>query len=139
MRLEKGYLHWKADILTEFDPFETGLDRFVKLDKGDFIGKAALEKRHGDGPKRRLVTLAVDSEDRPGSGGASVMLDARVVGTVTSGAFGYRTGLNLALAFVDPDLAAPGTAVSLDLLGEITAAKVIPTGPYDPENARVRG
>ena len=42
MRLEKGFLHWKADILTEFDPFETGLDRFVNLEKGDFVGKSAL-------------------------------------------------------------------------------------------------
>ena len=37
MRLEKGYLHWKSEIITEYNPFETGLDRFVKLDK-DFIG-----------------------------------------------------------------------------------------------------
>lgn len=139
MRLEKGYLHWKADILTEFDPFETGLERFVKLDKGDFIGKAALERRHAEGPRKRLVTLAVEAPDRPAHGGASVMLQDRVIGTVTSGAFGYRTGLNLALAFVDPDLAAPGTRVSLDLLGDLVPAEVIPTGPYDPANERVRG
>ena len=42
MRLEKGFLHWKADLLTEFDPFETGLDRFVRPDKGAFIGQDAL-------------------------------------------------------------------------------------------------
>ena len=48
MRLEKGYLHWKSDILTEFDPFETSLDRFVRMDKPDFIGKAALAARGVD-------------------------------------------------------------------------------------------
>ncbi len=65
MRLEKGYLHWKADILTEFDPFETGLDRFVKLDKGDFVGRDALLKRADQGPKRKFVTLHVDGEVAP--------------------------------------------------------------------------
>ena len=38
-------MHWKADLITEFDPFETALDRFVKPEKGNFIGKAALLKR----------------------------------------------------------------------------------------------
>jgi len=50
--MEKGFLHWKADLLTECDPFETGLDRFVKMEKGDFVGKAALAQRHKGGPMR---------------------------------------------------------------------------------------
>jgi dimethylglycine dehydrogenase len=138
MRLEKGYLHWKTDLLTEFDPFETGLDRFVKLDKGEFVGKAALTQRHNAGPRKRLVTLAVAAEDRPAHGGASVMAGDRVVGTVTSGAQGHRTGLNLALAFVEPDRSAPGEALAIDLLGDLIPAEVIATGPYDPSHERVR-
>ncbi len=85
MRLEKGFLHWKADILTEFDPFETGLERFVKMEKPDFIGKAALAERHAKGPTAKLVTLEVQSDAAPAHGGASVMIGERVVGTVTSG------------------------------------------------------
>ncbi|MEM9318375.1 MAG: FAD-dependent oxidoreductase [Pseudomonadota bacterium] len=138
MRLEKGYLHWKSDILTEFDPYETGLDRFVKLDKGDFVGRTALERRHNEGPKKRLVTLSIDASDRPAHGGASVMAGADIVGTVTSGGFGYRTGLNLALAFVDPERADPGTGLALDLLGDVIPAEVIPPCPYDPDYAHVR-
>ena len=42
MRLEKGFLHWKTDILTEFDPFETGLNKFVNINKNEFIGKEAI-------------------------------------------------------------------------------------------------
>ena len=61
MRMEKGFLHWKADILTEFDPFETGLDRFVKMEKGDFIGKAALEKRVAAGKMVEFVSMELDS------------------------------------------------------------------------------
>ncbi|MEM1428223.1 MAG: FAD-dependent oxidoreductase [Pseudomonadota bacterium] len=131
MRLEMGYLHWKADLLTEFDPFETGLGRFVRLQKGAFVGQNALVQRQADGPRTKLVTLDVGSRDRPAHGGASVMRDGRVVGTVTSGAWGYRTNRNLALAFVAPHLADVGTGLKLDLLGDLTAAEVIPAGPYD--------
>ena len=56
MRMEKGYLHWKADLITEFDPFETALDRFVRLNKGEFVGRDALTRRHADGPTKKLVT-----------------------------------------------------------------------------------
>jgi dimethylglycine dehydrogenase len=132
MRLEMGYLHWKADLLTEFDPFETGLDRFVKMDKGDFIGKDALLIRQNAGPQRRLVTLRVDTTSSPAHPGASVMIDGKVVGTVTSGGWGHRTGINLAYAFVAPDLSAAGTTCEIDMLGDIIAAQVIPTGPYRP-------
>ncbi|MEO0718259.1 MAG: FAD-dependent oxidoreductase [Pseudomonadota bacterium] len=138
MRLEKGYLHWKSDILTEFDPFETGLQRFVKHDKGDFIGREALVERQAAGPRRRLVTFSVASEDRPAHPGSSVMKGDKVVGTVTSGDWGHRTGLNLALAFVDADEAVDGAQLEVDLLGDIVTAVIIPSGPYDPDNARVR-
>ncbi|KUF09369.1 GcvT family protein [Pseudoponticoccus marisrubri] len=138
MRLEKGFLHWKADLLTEFDPFETGLDRFVRLDK-DFHGKAALLARQEAGPRRRLVTLSVAATDRAAHPGASAMRDGAVMGTVTSGAWGHRTGLNLALAFVAPALSTPGTRVTLDLLGDLVPAEVIPPCPYDPGHLRMRG
>jgi len=138
MRLEKGYLHWKADILTEFDPFETGLERFVKIEKTEFVGKDALLQRMEAGPARRLVTLAIDTDDAPAHGGASVRVDGRIVGTVSSGGRGYRTRLNLAYAFVAPELAVPGSEMTVDIIGEPVAARVIESGPYDPGLARVR-
>lgn len=138
MRLEKGFLHWKSDLLTEFDPFETGLARFVTLDKPDFIGKPALETRRTQGPRKRLVTLDIDNSNAPAHPGASVMLNDRVVGTVTSGAWGHRTGKNLAYAFIAPDLAQPGTAIEIDIIGRLTRARVIPPSPYDPDMTRPR-
>ncbi|MEM7720616.1 MAG: FAD-dependent oxidoreductase [Pseudomonadota bacterium] len=138
MRLEKGFLHWKSDLLTEFDPFETGLDRFVRLDKGPFVGQDALRQRHANGPGKCFVTLSIDCDDRPAHPGASIMLDGVVIGTVTSGDWGHRTGLNLALAFVDPAHAAHGAEVQLDLLGETFNGTVIPPGPYDPDFALLK-
>ncbi|MDU8945291.1 GcvT family protein [Ovoidimarina sediminis] len=139
MRIEKGYLHWKADLLTEFDPFETGLQRFVQLEKAEFIGQAALRGRRDAGLRKSLVCLSVECADRAARPGASVMAGGDVVGTVTSGEWGYRTGLNLALAYVDPGSAGTGSRVEIDMLGERFPAEVIPRGPYDPENLRVRG
>ncbi len=138
MRMEKGFLHWKADLLTEFDPFETGLDRFVAMDKGDFVGREALLIRQTGGARKRLVSLKIDTEMTPAHGGASLMQGDRVVGTVTSGDWGYRVGMNLAYAFVEPGLAAVGTQMMLDLCGDMVAAEVIAPCPYDPKFERMR-
>ncbi len=138
MRMEKGFLHWKSDLLTEFDPFETGLDRFVTMDKADFIGKAALEQRQQAGKRSQLVTLAIDSRTAPAHGGASVMRGNQVIGTVTSGEWGHRTGTNLAYAFVDTAHATTGEEYLIDIIGQMTAARIISSGPYDPDMLRMR-
>ncbi len=139
MRMEKGFMHWKADLLTEFDPFETGLDRFVKLEKDDFIGKNALLKRQAEGPRKKLVTLKVDATNAPAHGGASVMLNDKVVGTVTSGEWGHRVGMNLAYAFIDPELAAVGSKMLIDICGDLVDTEVIAPSPYDPSYDLMRG
>jgi dimethylglycine dehydrogenase len=138
MRMEKGYLHWKADILTEFDPFETGLDRFVDMNKPTFIGKDALQKQQASGAGKKLVTFTLDYDQAAAHGGSSVMIGEDVVGTVTSGDWGHRTGLNIAYAFVSPEFAATGTKCKIDVLGTMVSAIVIDACPYDPTLARVR-
>jgi len=138
MRIEKGYPHWKADILTEFDPYETGLGRFVDMEK-EFLGKQALSRRKVDGPRKTLVSLALDTRDAPAHSGASVMTGAAVVGTVTSGGWGYRTGLNLAFAFVEPELATEGTGMTVEVIGNPVPATVIGRCPYDPRAIRPNG
>ena len=137
MRMEKGYRHWKADLITEFNPFECGLDRFVSLDK-DFIGKPALEAMQAEGPRRQFVLLEIDCTTAPSHGGASVWHDGHVVGTVTSADWGHRVGRNLAMAFVEPNHAGLGTALKVDCVGVCHAASVCAPCLYDPENKRVR-
>ncbi len=138
MRMEKGYLHWKADLLTEFDPFETGLNRFVKMDKPHFVGKAALKQRSDAGPRRHRVTLKLDTDRAPAHPGASVVANGKVIGTVTSGAWGHRVGMNLAYAFVETEFADVGTLFELDMCGALVRAEVIPASPYDPGSTLVR-
>ena len=138
MRIEKGFLHWKADLLTEFDPFETGLDRFVKLEKGDFVGRDALIRRQAKGSSKRLVTLEIATTDAPAHGGASVMVDDKVVGTITSGEWGHRVGKNLAYAFVNLDVAEPDVMLEVDMCGLLVSAKVIQASPYDSSHQLMR-
>ncbi|MEO0379981.1 MAG: glycine cleavage T C-terminal barrel domain-containing protein, partial [Pseudomonadota bacterium] len=138
MRMEKGYLHWKSDLITEFDPFETGLDRFVQMDK-DFVGKQALEARRAKGPSAKLVSLKVEATTAPAPPGASLMQGGAVVGTVTSGEWGHRLGMNIAYAFVRPNLATPGTRTEIDMLGHMVDVTVIAPCPYDPETKLPRG
>ncbi len=138
MRMEKGFLHWKADLITEFDPYETGLARFVKPQKGDFIGREALVERREKGPSKCLVTLAVQTDQAPAHGGASVMQEGRVVGTVTSGEWGHRTGLNLAYAFVEPACADIGTKHEIDMCGTRVEATIIAPSPYDSQFERMQ-
>ncbi|MBC6405127.1 MAG: FAD-dependent oxidoreductase [Rhodospirillales bacterium] len=123
MRLEKGYRHWKADLITEFDPYESGLERFVRP-AGDFIGREALLARRAAGPRKRFVTLEILSGEAPAQPGDSLLQAGRVVGTVTSAAWGHRVGKNLAMGFVEPALAAEGTGLGLQILGKTVAAKV---------------
>ena len=85
-----------------------------------------------------LVTLSVDTKDAPSHCGASVRLDRRILGTVTSAGWGHRTGLNLVYAFMDPAHAAIGTALTVDVIGAPVAAQVIKSGPYDPDYSLMR-
>ena len=138
MRIEKGYRHWKADLITEYDPFESALDRFVDLTKPGFPGKAALERRRKAGPRGRFVSLALGSRDAPAHAGDPVMANGRVVGTVTSAAWGHRVGENLAMAFVEPENAAEGTSLDALVLDRRVPATVVAPCRYDAENSRVR-
>jgi dimethylglycine dehydrogenase len=138
MRLEKGYLHWKSDILTEFDPFETGLSFFVNLEKPEFVGKSALIARQAEGLRKKLVCLTHTARNAPAPAGASVVHAGRIIGTVTSGGWGYRIGENIAYAFIDPDLTAIGSEVEIEIIGASVPATICEMGLYDSKNLRVK-
>ena len=138
MRLEKGYLHWKADLIYEHNPFEARLERFVKLDKADFIGKQALLGQVARGPRKLLASMTVDCAIASAHGGDPVFAGSRQVGSVTSAGYGHRVQQNIAYAYVDPHMAEVGTALELGILGDKYAAVVVEPILYDPENQRVR-
>jgi dimethylglycine dehydrogenase len=138
MRLEKGYLHWKTDLIYEHNPFEARLDRFVKLDKPDFIGKQALLEQLERGPRKLLVSMTVDCDIASAHSGDPVFAAQQQVGSVTSAGYGHRVQKNIAYAYIDPDMAKIGTELQLGILGDSYAAVVVEPALYDPENLRVR-
>lgn len=138
MRLEKGYRHWKADLLTEYNIYESALDRFVSTSKPEFIGKSALQAMQAQGLRRQFVSLTLNCQHAPTHGGASVTQNGQVVGTVTSAGFGYRTNQNIALAFVDPACCEMGSELFVDVVGKAVSAQVSAFCRYDPDNLLVR-
>jgi dimethylglycine dehydrogenase len=140
LRLEKSFGIWSAEFTQGYTPGMTGMDRWIAWDKGDFVGrKAALAERDGAGPAQVLVTLAIEAEDADASGYEPVWQDGRRVGFVTSGGYGHTVGKSLAMAMVDRKVAAEGTALSVHIVGQERAARVIAASPYDPAGKAMRG
>ena len=139
LRIEKSYRMWAQDLTIEYSAFEAGLDRFVRLDKGDFVGREALIKQRQEGVPQRFVTLEVTVDDADPIGNEPIYQNGTMVGRATAGAYGHFVGKSLALAYVQPGAAEPGTALEVEILGNRFPATVMPESPYDPENTSLRG
>ncbi|MEM6385496.1 MAG: FAD-dependent oxidoreductase [Pseudomonadota bacterium] len=139
-RMEKSFGIWSAEFTQDRTPGMTGMDRWIAWDKGDFVGRAAaVAERDGNGPAQKLVTLEVESKNADASGYEPVWRGDDLVGFVTSGDYGHHVGKSLAMAMVDADVTAPGTDLSVHVVGHACAAKVIAASPYDPAGAAMRG
>jgi dimethylglycine dehydrogenase len=140
MRLEKSYRLVGTELSIEYAAYESGLDRFVHPNKGDFIGRDALVKWREKGFANQFVTLEVHGvTDADALGNEPLFINGEMVGRATAGGYGWRTGKSLAIGFLRPDHAAVGTEVEIDVLGTMLKATVIEESPYDPENAKLRG
>jgi dimethylglycine dehydrogenase len=138
LRLEKGYRSWKQDLEIGYSPLAGALERFIRLDKPNFPGRAALLKEQQEGPRQRFVPLVVEAgaEDAPYC--STVWQGDRRVGIVTSGGYGHRLGVSIALAYVDTALAVEGTELEVEIFGERRPARVAREPLYDPTNERLR-
>jgi dimethylglycine dehydrogenase len=140
MRIEKGYLTWKGDLSADYSLQETGLDRFVRLDKPqDFPGKAAIAAKAGQAPAKRLVTLIVEPGEQDAPYMASVFANGERVGEVLSAAYGYRVDAAIAIAMLDAGSAVAGTEVDVEIYGQRLIGTVQNTPClWDADNARIR-
>ena len=143
LRMEKRYMI-SRDLTHDVTPDEAGLGRFVKPDKGDFVGRDALLARRADAasgkrPWRwKLAYLAVDTDAAEVGGSDAVYRDGRPVGLVTTGAYGFWVGQGLAFAYLNPADAEPGTPLTVRVLGDHRPARVLDAPVYDPTSARLR-
>ena len=140
MRLEKSYRLIPREMSIEYSAYESGLDRFVKLDKeNDFIGKSALKDWQDRGPINGFVTLEVlGVVDADARGSEAIYKDGEVIGRATSGGYGWRCDKSLALGLVKLELAALGTELEIEILGEKYKAIVIEESPFDSTNECLR-
>ncbi len=140
MRIEKSYRLIPREMSIEYSALESGLDRFVRLDKeGDFIGKQSLTDWKARGFKNAFVTLEVHGVvDADAHGSEAIYINGKLAGRATSGGYGFRVNKSLALGLVEPQYATIGTELEIEILGEIYRATVIEESPYDPTNEKLR-
>ncbi|WP_343565368.1 GcvT family protein [Kiloniella sp. b19] len=139
MRIEKGYRSWKGDLSLDYSLLESGLERFVKLDKPqEFPGKQALKAEQERGAAKGFVTLIVDAGDYDAPYMSVLWSGDRMVGEVTSGAWGHRVNASIALGVVKSEFTKPGTEFDVEIYGRRYKARVQEnTVLWDPENKRI--
>ena len=126
LRLEAALPLYGHELDDATSPLEAGLDRFVELERGGFLGAEALRRQRAAGTTRRLVGFVL--EDRGvARAGFPVSHAGRVVGVVTSGAPSPTLGASIGLAYVPPALGVPGTMLEVDLRGRGARARVVET------------
>ena len=139
LRIEKGYKTWKGDLSTDYSVLESGLDRFVRLNKQqDFPGKSALLVQKQHGIKKKAVTLILDLKDFDAPYMSTLWKNNKIVGEVTSGAWGYRVNKSIALAMIKSEFATSGQELEVDVFGHRVSAFVHEgSALWDPKNERI--
>jgi dimethylglycine dehydrogenase len=140
MRIEKSYRLIPREMSIEYSALESGLDRFVKLDKAcDFVGKAGLSAWQKKGFNNTFVTLEVhDITDADARGSEGIYKNGELIGRATSGGFGFRVNKSLALGMVLSNYAIEGAELEIEILGQRHRAIVIPESAFDAENLALR-
>jgi aminomethyltransferase len=129
LRLEAAMPLYGHELSEEIDPLQAGLSWAVKMDKGDFVGRAALQRRQHDHNLPIRVGLEVQGK-RLAREGADIKNQGECVGRVCSGTFAPTLQKAIAMAYVVRKVAMPGTALEIDIRGKVEAARVVPLPFY---------
>ena len=125
LRLEAGMPLFGHELTEDVNPIQAGLGWAVKLDKGDFIGHDAIKAAAEDKLQPVRVGLEVEGKRAAREGCPILTNDSAPVGTVTSGSFAPWLEKSIAMGYVPPTSATPGTALIVDIRGTLTPAKVV--------------
>ena len=136
LRVEKGYRAWKGDLSTDYSLLESGLERFIKFDKKEvFPGKQSLLSEKQRGSVKKFVSMIIKDNVCDAPYMSTIWHDGKIIGEVTSGAYGHRVNASIALGMVKTDLAISGQTVSVDIFGNDFPAIIQNSGPlWDPNN-----
>jgi dimethylglycine dehydrogenase len=138
LRIEKAYRGWGAELTNEVTMIDADMQRFLKLDKADFTGKAATLAQNNDKRTLQIVYFEVAAIDSDVRGNEPIFSGERCVGLTTSGGYGHYTKKSLGFGYVPPALAAPGSKLEVALLGTCCALNILTDPAYDPANERLR-
>ena len=139
MRVEKGYGSWGREYSPEYWPQEVGLDRLIKLDKPEFLGREAYLKLKDRPPRETMVLLEVEATIADASGGEPIFDSSGApVGRVSSGTYGFTVDRSLAIGFIAADKVDHGETFDVAILGQRHDARVLPEPPFDPKGMRLR-
>ncbi|UWR24797.1 FAD-dependent oxidoreductase [Sulfitobacter sp. S223] len=139
LRLDKFFGAWLLEFGPDYTAAQTGLDRFISFKKNvDFIGRAAAESEHANGPTRKLVAFEVDALDADVQGYEPIWLDGAVIGFCTSGGYSHFAQKSVAQGFVPTEKAQSGLEVEIEILGQMRPARLITTPLFDADGARMR-
>ena len=130
LRLESKMALYGHEISEKINVWEAGLDRYCKMEKGDFVGRAALERARAAGLKHTLVGLEMIERGIARDEYCCWNEMGEPVGVVTSGSPSPTLGKNIALAYVPPAMAAVGTPIYVEIRGQKYKAQVVPTPFY---------
>lgn len=130
LRFEVGLPLYGDELSAEITPIEASLSMFVKLDKGDFIGREALAKQKEEGVKRRIVGVELEGSAVPRHG-YPVLVDGKQVGEVTTGYKSISTGKSVAMAMIDKPYDKLGTPVEIQIRKKVFPGKVVKKRFYD--------
>jgi aminomethyltransferase len=130
LRLESKMALYEHEISDKINVWEAGLDRYCKMEKGDFIGRAALERAKAAGVTRTLVGLEMIERGIARDGYCCCNEDGEPIGVVTSGSPSPTLGKNIALAYVPPAFSAIGAIVHVEIRGQKYKAQVVATPFY---------
>ena len=144
LRIEKGYRHWSHDISDEDTPLEAGLGFAVKFDKTDgFIGRDALLAQKQTGIGKRLLQFKLHDPNTLLYHNEPIWRDDKLVGHITSGAYGHSLGGCIGLGYVhlakgeDPADMVNGN-YTIEVAGDLCATDASLRPMYDPDNKRIR-
>jgi dimethylglycine dehydrogenase len=138
MRLEKSFGTWLREYRPIYTPFEAALDRFVAMQKPDFIGREGLLRARDAGPRRKLSTLVVDAADADVIADEPIWRDGKVIGWVTSGGYGHSVRKSIALGYVAVEQHDPSAEYAVEILGELRPARIATQALFDPSGSRMR-
>jgi aminomethyltransferase len=134
LRLEMRYALYGNDIDDTTNPLEAGLGWVVKPAKGEFLGRAAIERVRTAGPARKLVGIEM-TERAVARHGYPVVKDGAPTGVVTSGSYGPSVDRYIAMAYVGTAHAAVGTELGVEIRGQVKSARVVKT-PFHPPHVK---